>query len=56
MIETTEDRELTINGQKVMGKVVTIDHEEVDDNGNPKISVNIIVPPMEVGAEPGKVT
>lgn len=60
MIEKIEYREFTITDDdgtetKVIGQVTTIDHEEVDSDGNPKISVKINVPPINLGATPGKV-
>ena len=59
MIEKTEDREFTITNKdgsisKVMGKVTTIDHQETDKDGNPKISTKINIPVASVGAKPGK--
>ena len=55
----TEEREMTITDKdgvahKVMGKV-TITKDGFDEDGNLKQSVNISVPPFEVGAVPGKV-
>lgn len=56
---TEEDRIFTITAedgtvQKVPGKVVTTT-DGFDEDGNPKVSVNIKVPPINLGAEPGKV-
>lgn len=55
---TEEDREFTITDKdggvhKVMGKVITTE-DGVDENGIPKRSVNIKVPPFDLGAEPGE--
>lgn len=57
---TTEDKEMTIttiDGQqhKVMAKVITTDHGVTDEEGNPKISVEIKVPPVTIGVTPGRV-
>ncbi len=57
---TTEQKEMTITDEngtehKVMAEVVTTDHGTTDEAGNPKISVNIKVPPVTVGVIPGKV-
>ena len=57
---TEEDKEMTITGAdgvetKVMAKVITTDHGVTDEEGNPKISVEIKVPPITVGVQPGKV-
>ena len=56
---TEEDREFTITDtdggvHKVMGKVITTT-DGFDEDGNEKRSVNIKVPPIDLGAEPGKV-
>ena len=55
---TTEDREMTVTDadgikHKVMGKVTTT-RDGVDENGVPNVSVNVSVPPITVGAVPGK--
>lgn len=57
---TTEDKEMTvttIDGQqvKVMAKVIRTDHGVTDEEGNPKVSVEIKVPPVHVGVTPGEV-
>jgi hypothetical protein len=57
---TTEDKEMTVTGPdgvetKVMAKVIRTDHGVTDEEGNPKISVEIKVPPVTIGATPGKV-
>lgn len=57
---TTEDKEMTvttIDGKqhKVMAKVIRTDHGVTDEEGNPKISVEIKVPPVTIEATPGKV-
>lgn len=57
---TTEDKEMTVTGAdgvptKVMAKVITTDHGVTDEEGNPKISVEIKVPPITIGATPGRV-
>jgi hypothetical protein len=56
---TEEDREFTITAKdggihKVMGKVITT-IDGVDQDGNPKQSINIKVPPLDLGATPGEV-
>lgn len=57
---TTEDKEMTLTGldgaqTKVMAKVIRTDHGVTDEEGNPKISVEIKVPPVLIGATPGEV-
>lgn len=57
---TEEEKEMTVTGLdgvpvKVMAKVITTDHGVTDEEGNPKISVEIKVPPVTIGATPGKV-
>lgn len=57
---TTEDKEMTVttlDGEqhKVMAKVIRTDHGVTDEEGNPKISVEIKVPPVTVGVQPGEV-
>ena len=57
---TTEEKEMTATGpdgkeHKFIGKVITTDHGVTDENGMPKISKNIIVPSIPIGATPGKV-
>ena len=57
---TTEDKEMTVttaDGQehKVMAKVIRTDHGVTDAEGNPKISVEIKVPPVTIGVTPGEV-
>lgn len=47
---TTTDGEV----RKIAGKVITT-KDGFDTEGNPKISVEIKVPPMEMGVVPGKV-
>jgi hypothetical protein len=55
---TTENKKMTITtdegSQEVLCEVVTT-KDGVDEEGNPKISVEIKVPPIDLGAEPGKV-
>jgi hypothetical protein len=56
---TIEDKEMTITDldgkqSKVMAKVITTDHGVTDEDGNPKISVEIKVPSILIGAIPGK--
>ena len=58
MTVTTEDREFTVTTQdgsiqKLMGQVVTT-KDGFDKEGNPKVSVEIKVPPMEMGVIPGE--
>ena len=55
---TTEDRVFTVTSedgtvQELNGKVITT-RDGFDENGNPKISVEIKVPPMEMGVKPGE--
>lgn len=55
-----EEKEMTVTGidgvpVKVMAKVITTDHGVNDEEGNPKISVEIKVPPVTVGVKPGEV-
>lgn len=50
---TEEEKEMTITGEdgvesKVMAKVITTDHGVTDEDGNPKISVNINVPSVRL--------
>lgn len=57
---TEEDREMTVTDldgkqTKVMAKVVTTDHGVTDEDGNPKISVNIKVPSIQIGVTPGEI-
>lgn len=57
---TEIEKEMTVTSldgtqSKVMAKVITTDHGVTDDEGNPKISVEIKVPPVTIGATPGKV-
>lgn len=57
---TTEEKEMTVTGLdgipvKVMAKVIRTDHGVTDAEGNPKISIEIKVPPVTIGATPGKV-
>ena len=56
---TAEQREFTVTAKdgtihKVIGKVTTT-RDGFDDEGNPKRSVEINVPPIEMGVTPGKV-
>lgn len=56
---TTEDREVTItdvNGveNKAIVRIITTDHGVTDEDGNPKISVEIKVPSTTIGVTPGK--
>ena len=56
---TEEDREFTITTKdgeqiKVLGKVITT-VDGYDEEGNEKRSVNIKVPPFDLGAVPGEV-
>lgn len=58
---TTEDKEMTVttpdgDQHKVMAQVVTTDHGVTDEEGNPKISVEVKVPSIKVGIKPGEVT
>lgn len=55
---TTEDRVFTVTSedgtvQELNGKVITT-RDGFDEDGNPKISVEIKVPPMEMGVKPGE--
>lgn len=55
---TTEDRVFTVTSedgtvQELNGKVITT-RDGFDNDGNPKISVEIKVPPMEMGVKPGE--
>lgn len=55
----TEHRKMTVTGPdgvptNVMAKVITTDHGVTDEEGNPKISVNIKVPPIMIGVAPGE--
>lgn len=57
---TTEVKEMTVTGidgkkTKVKAQVITTDHGVTDENGIPKISVNIKVPSIPIGLTPGKV-
>ncbi len=57
---TEEERELTLTHDDgttstVIGKVITTDHGVTDEDGNPKISVEIKVPPMDLVGTPGEV-
>lgn len=57
---TTEEKEMTItdlngNQTKVVAKVIRTDHGVTDAEGNPKISVEIKVPPGTIGVQPGEV-
>lgn len=57
---TTEDKEMTVTGEDgtqttVMARVITTDHGVTDEQGNPKISVEIKVPSVTVGVTPGEV-
>lgn len=56
---TEEDREMTITdaegvAHKVVGKVITT-KDGFDAEGNPKISVEVKVPSVLIGATPGAV-
>ena len=46
---TTED------GLPIIKGIATSTQDGFDEDGNPKISVNINVPPIELGAIPGEV-
>lgn len=57
---TTEEKEMTVTGldgqeAKVMARVITTDHNVTDEDGNPKISVEINVPVVAIGITPGEV-
>lgn len=57
---TEEQQEMTVTGPdgvatKVMATVIKTDHHVTDAEGNPKLSVEIKVPPITVGVTPGKV-
>lgn len=57
---TTEKRKMTITDtdgkqHEVIGKVITTDHGVKDENGIPKVSVEVKVPSILIGATPGKV-
>lgn len=56
---TTEDKEFTITNKDgstvtLMGKVTTT-KDGFDEDGNPKVSVQINVPPIDLGATPGEI-
>lgn len=56
---TTEDKTMVVTDKdglehKVQAKVITT-RDGFDEQGNPKVSVQINVPPIEIGAQPGKV-
>jgi hypothetical protein len=56
---TTEKQEMavtTLDGVEttVVATIVKTDHGVVDENGIPKVSVNIIVPSAPLVAEPGQ--
>ena len=56
---TTKEEEVTVTGSdglpvKVMAKIITTDHGVTDKDGYPKISVNVQVPSILIGATPGK--
>ena len=56
---TEEDREFAVTLEDgtegtVIGKVITTDHHEVDEDGNPKISVEVKVPTADLLGEPGQ--
>lgn len=39
----------------IRGIAATTDHGVTDEDGNPKVSVEIKVPPITIGVEPGEV-
>lgn len=43
------------DGLPIIQGVATTKIDGVDKNGNPNRSVNINIPPIEIGAKPGKV-
>lgn len=43
------------DGLPIIRGIATSTQDGFDDDGNPKISVNIKVPPITIGATPGKV-
>jgi hypothetical protein len=56
---TEEDREFTLTHEDgttetVVGKVITTDHGETDNDGFPKISVEVKVPAADLFAQPGQ--
>ena len=56
---TTEEKEMTVTGldgqqTKVMATVTRTDHGVTDENGIPKISVQINVPSIPIGLTPGE--
>lgn len=43
------------DGLPIIRGVATSTQDGFDEDGNPKISVNVNVPPITVGVQPGKV-
>lgn len=43
------------DGLPIVRGIATTTQDGVDENGIPKVSVNITVPPITIGATPGKV-
>lgn len=43
------------DGLPIIRGVATSTQDGFDEDGNPKVSVNINVPPIEIGLTPGKV-
>lgn len=57
---TTEEQEMTVSGLdggpvKVMATVIKTDHGTTDEQGHPKISVEIKVPAVTLALIPGEV-
>lgn len=46
---------LAEDGLPIIRGVATSTQDGFDEEGNPKISVNVNVPPIVIGVEPGKV-
>lgn len=56
---TTEKKEMTVTNNdgeelKVMAEVITTDHGIFDEDGNPKISVEVKIPATEMFGTPGE--
>jgi hypothetical protein len=43
------------DGLPIIRGIATTTQDGVDEQGNPKVSVNINVPPINIGATPGEV-
>lgn len=43
------------DGLPIIRGIATTTQDGVDEQGNPKISVNINVPPITIGVQPGEV-